>query len=71
VTLSEIPNSKIPAYRQAGKCQMNVKFQKQKFLTFELWILFELDSPSVHHFVRALSFDIAFSNNILSIECSG
>jgi hypothetical protein len=27
-------------------------------LKFELWISFEIDSPSVHHFVRTLSFDI-------------
>jgi len=28
--------------RQAGKCQINVKFKNQKSLTFELWISFEI-----------------------------
>jgi len=57
-------NVKIPAYRQAGKWQSNAKMtQCQNFsfcqiLSFELWISFELDSPSVHHFVRDLTFDI-------------
>jgi hypothetical protein len=31
-------NAEIPAYRQAGKYQMNIKFQKIGILTFELWI---------------------------------
>jgi tungstate transport system permease protein len=34
-----------------------------KILVFELWICFEIDSPSVHHFVRTLSFGI-FINSL-------
>jgi hypothetical protein len=34
--------SKIPACRQAGKCQIDVKLQNPKFLVFELWISFEI-----------------------------
>jgi hypothetical protein len=39
-----MPNFKIPAYRQAGKCQMNVKGQKEKFrhLSFRFDLSFEL-----------------------------
>jgi hypothetical protein len=30
-------------------------------MKFAIWILFELDSPSVHHFVRALAFEISLT----------
>jgi len=32
----------------------NVKVQNLKVLLFEILILFGIDSPSVHHFVRTL-----------------
>ncbi len=43
---------------------MNVKCQNPKVSRVELRILFELDSPSVHHFVRALSFEICGLNHV-------
>jgi len=39
--------------------QINDKWLSiKKCLKFEFWILFGIDSPPVHHFVRALTFDI-------------
>jgi hypothetical protein len=35
-------NVEIPAYRQAGKCQTNVKIPNEENLGFEIWDSFEL-----------------------------
>jgi hypothetical protein len=37
-----------------NECQIS----KPQYLTFELMIRFEIDSLSVHHFVRNLGFNI-------------
>lgn len=45
-------------FQHRAKLQIS-KFKCQILLTFELWTWFELDSLSVHHFVRTLAFDIS------------
>ena len=41
-----MPNSKIPAYRQAGKCQINVECKKQTlFLNI---LIFDIESFEIH-----------------------
>jgi hypothetical protein len=50
------------------KVQMNVKVQNLRLLKFGLWIWFGIDSPLVHQFVRALTFDIASQEEIYGIR---
>jgi hypothetical protein len=41
---------------------MSNECQKSKVVhEVVIWILFELDSPSVHHFVRDLAFEISLN----------